>query len=98
MTDRGLIIFSDGMVDEVDADGYITTSEAAGLHEELAAAGYPIFGDPESTDPNCFDVSIDADGQVTAYTCNSDPGYREQAMGAVTPKLATWLELTKEDQ
>ena len=97
MTDRGLIVFSDGRVDEVDADGNMTTSTAPGLHQELTAAGYPVFGDPESTDPGCFDVSVDDAGQVTAYTCSTDPGFREQAMGTVTPKLAAWLELTKED-
>ena len=96
MPDRGLILFPNGVVDEVDEDGYTTSSQADGLWEELEAAGYPKFVDESSGGLVCFDISVDAAGQVTAYTVDDQPGNREHPMGAVTPKLALWLRLTAE--
>jgi hypothetical protein len=94
MTDRGLILFSDGRIDEIDADGNQSGTTAPGLYQELAAAGYPLFIDP-AAGIECFDISVDEVGEVTAYTVGDEP--REHPMGAVPPRLAVWLELTKED-
>jgi hypothetical protein len=95
MSDRGLIVYPNGHIDEVDENGDAYTATAEGLYAELEAAGYPLFIDG-GTDLVCFDVSVDDAGQVTAHTTGGLP--HEHEMGAVTPKLAAWLESTRGDR
>ena len=94
MSNRGLIVYPNDVIDEVDEDGEITSGPGEGIYAELAAAGYPKFNDPDSAD--CFDISIDEGGQVTAHSVDENPGNREHAMGQVTPRLAAWLALTED--
>lgn len=99
MSSRGLIVFPDGRVDEVDGEGNTTAAMAPGIWEELIGAGYPLFSDGSNPEwgEKCIDISVEND-EVTAYVVGDEEGDREQGMGRVTPKLATWLALFEEDE
>nr|WP_221374474.1 hypothetical protein [Actinoplanes polyasparticus] len=91
MTDRALIVFPDDRIDEVDENGDTTAGVGSGIWAELVEAGYPRYStgeDPEMGD-ECIDISVDGNGQVTAYI---GEGNQERSMGPLTPRLAAWLE------
>lgn len=100
MSDRGLIIFPDGRVDEVDDEGNTTADMAPGIWDELIEAGYPLFSDGSNPEwgEKCIDISIDDSGSVTAYSVDENPGNREYPMGTAPQRLAAWLALTKESE
>jgi hypothetical protein len=92
MSYRGFILFADGRVEEVDADGEVYDHEPEpGLFDDLVFAGYPLQGDRDLTRwDGIIDVRIEDDGRVFAYTSGPPPW--EHDMGAAGALLRACLK------
>ena len=93
MSYRGVMLFADDRIEEVDADGEIYDHDPLpGLFDALVFAGCPLQGDSQVARwDGIIDLRVEDDGRVIAHTSGSAP--YEHDMSAVSELLPSWFQV-----